>query len=66
MNQRLKELQELQISMQTSQMSGQAPDPETIKRIQSLSTMAATKPLAAQYLAAQGAYAADRHAYGRN
>ncbi len=52
----LKELQELQMTIQASQMTGQAPDPDMMKRIQSLSTMAATKPLAAQYLTAQSAF----------
>lgn len=52
----LKELQELQMNIQAAQMTGQEPDPEMIKRIQSLSTMAAAKPLAAQYLTAQGAF----------
>ncbi len=52
----LKELQELQMTIQTAQMTGQQPDPEMMKRIQSISTMAATKPLAAQYLTAQSAF----------
>lgn len=52
----LKELTELQMAVQTAQMAGQEPDPDMIKRIQSLGAMAGTKPLAAQYLAAQGAF----------
>lgn len=52
----LKELQELQIQLQTIQMTGQAPDQAVVQRFQSLSTMAATKPLAARYLQAQGAF----------
>lgn len=52
----LKELQELQIQLQTAQMTGQAPDKALFQRFQSLSTMAATKPLAARYLQAQGAF----------
>ncbi len=52
----LKELQELQIQLQTVQLTGQAPDQSVVQRFQSLSTMAATKPLAAKYLQAQGAF----------
>ena len=52
----LKELQELQLQIQTAQMTGVQPDPEIMKRLQSVSTMASTKPLAAQYLTAQGAF----------
>ena len=52
----LKELQELQMQLQTLQLTGQAPDQAVIQRFQSLSTMAATKPLAARYLQAQGAF----------
>lgn len=52
----LKELQELQLQIQTSQVTGQQPDPEIMKRLQSVSAMASTKPLAAQYLTAQGAF----------
>lgn len=52
----LKELQELQVQLQTIQLTGQAPDQSVVQRFQSLSTMAATKPLAARYLQAQGAF----------
>ena len=52
----LKELQELQMQLQTLQLTGQTPDQTVIQRFQSLSTMAATKPLAARYLQAQGAF----------
>ena len=52
----LKELQELQMQIQAAQVTGQQPDPELISRLQSVSTMASTKPLAAQYLTAQGAF----------
>ena len=52
----LKELQELQMQLQTAQFTGQAPDKDVFQRFQSLSTMAATKPLAARYLQAQGAF----------
>ena len=52
----LKELQELQMQLQAAQLSGQAPDREITSRFQTLSTMVATKPLAAQYMQAQGAF----------
>ena len=52
----LKELQELQMQLQAAQLAGQAPDKDIAARFQSLSTMVATKPLAAQYLQAQGAF----------
>ena len=52
----LKELQELQMQLQASQLSGQEPDRAITSRFQTLSTMIATKPLAAQYMQAQGAF----------
>ncbi len=52
----LKELQELQMQLQAMQLSGQEPDKAITSRFQTLSTMIATKPLAAQYLQAQGAF----------
>ena len=52
----LKELQELQMQLQAAQLSGQQPDKDLFARFQSLSTMVATKPLAAQYLQAQGTF----------
>ena len=52
----LKELQELQMQLQASQLSGQAPDQAVTSRFQTLSTMIATKPLAAQYMQAQVAF----------
>ena len=52
----LKELQELQMQLQAAQLAGQEPDKDMFARFQSLSTMIATKPLAAQYLQAQGAF----------
>ena len=52
----LKELQELQMQLQAAQIAGQTPDSNLVTRFQSLSTMIATKPLAAQYLQAQGAF----------
>lgn len=53
----LKELTELQVQLQTAQLSGQQPDKEVFARFQSLSTMVMTKPLAAQYMQAQMAIA---------
>ena len=53
----LKELTELQMQLQTAQLSGQQPDKDVFARFQSLSTMVMTKPLAAQYLQAQMAIA---------
>ena len=52
----LKELQELQMQLQAAQFAGQEPDKDLFSRFQSLSTMVAAKPLAAQYLQAQGAF----------
>lgn len=53
----LKELTELQMQLQTAQLSGQQPDKDVFARFQSLSTMVMTKPLAAQYMQAQMAIA---------
>ena len=52
----LKELQELQMQLQAMQLSGQEADKAIMSRFQTLSTMIATKPLAAQYLQAQGTF----------
>ena len=52
----LGELQKLQLEFQTAQMTGKQPDEQSISRMQSLSTMIATKPLAARYIQAQGAF----------
>ena len=52
----LKELQDLQMQLQAAQLAGQEPDSAAMQRLQSLSTMIATKPLAAQYIQAQGAF----------
>ena len=52
----LKELTELQVQLQTLQLTGQEPDKDIVSRFQTLSTMVATKPAAAQYLQAQGAF----------
>lgn len=53
----LKELTELQVQLQTAQLTGQEPDKDIFARFQSLSTMVMTKPLAAQYMQAQMAIA---------
>ena len=53
----LKELTELQMQLQTAQLTGQQPDKDMFARFQSLSTMVMTKPLAAQYMQAQMAIA---------
>lgn len=52
----LAEFQKLQIELQTAQMTGNQPAPETMSRLQSLSAMLATKPLAAQFLQAEAAF----------
>lgn len=52
----LKDLQEKQIQIQTAQMTGQEPDADLISQLQSLATMIATKPLAAQYMQSEGAF----------
>lgn len=52
----LGELQQLQVALQAAQMQGQQPDADTMSRVQSLSTMLATKPMAAQFLQAEGAF----------
>ena len=53
----LKELTDLQVQLQTLQLTGQQPDKDMFARFQSLSTMVMTKPLAAQYMQAQMAIA---------
>lgn len=52
----IKEMQGLQLELQTAQMSGQQPSEDVMKRIQSLSTMMATKPLAAKFMQAEAAF----------
>lgn len=49
----LKDLQAKQLELQAAQMSGKEVDPELASQLQSLSTMIATKPLAAQYMQAE-------------
>ena len=52
----LGELQTLQIQLQTAQMTGNQPDADTVSRMQSLSTMLATKPLAAKFMQTEAAF----------
>ena len=52
----IAEMQKLQIEMQTMQISGQEPAEDLMNRLQSLSTMMATKPLAAKFLQAEAAF----------
>ena len=52
----LKDLQQKQLEIQAAQMTGKEVDPELMSQMQSLSTMIATKPLAAQYLQAEMAF----------
>lgn len=54
--QMLKDLQAKQLEVQAAQMTGQEPSAETITQMQSLATMIATKPLAAQYMQAEAAF----------
>ena len=55
-SQMLGELQKLQIELQTAQMTGNQPDQNTMSRMQSLSTMLATKPLAAKFMQTEAAF----------
>ena len=50
------EFQKIQLELQAAQMQGQQPDQSTMNRMQSLSTMLATKPLAARFMQAQAAF----------
>ena len=50
------ELQQLQVQLQTAQMTGSQPDQNVMNRLQSLSAMIATKPVAARFMQAQGAF----------
>ena len=52
----LGEMQQLQVELQAAQMQGKQPDPDTMSRIQSLSTMLATKPLAARFMQTEAAF----------
>ena len=55
-SQMIADMQKLQIELQTAQISGQQPSEETMSRIQSLSTMLATKPLAAKFMQSEAAF----------
>jgi len=55
-SQMIADMQKLQLEIQTAQISGQQPSEETMGRIQSLSTMLATKPLAAKFMQAEAAF----------
>ena len=55
-SQMLKDLQAKQMEIQAAQMTGKEVDPELVGQMQSLAAMIATKPLAAQYMQAEGAF----------
>ena len=55
-SQMLGELQKLQIELQTAQMTGNQPDADMMSRMQSLSTMLATMPLAAKFMQTEAAF----------
>lgn len=52
----IADMQKLQIELQTAQISGQQPPEDLISRVQSLSAMLATKPLAARFMQAEAAF----------
>lgn len=52
----LKDLQTKQMEIQAAQMTGQEVNPDTVSQMQSIAAMIATKPLAAQYVQAEGAF----------
>ena len=52
----IAEMQKLQLELQTAQISGQQPSEDVMSRIQSLSTMLATKPLAAKFMQSEAAF----------
>ena len=54
--QMIKDLQAKQVEIQAAQMTGQEINPDTVAQMQSLATMIATKPLAAKYIQAEGAF----------
>lgn len=56
LSQMLKDLQTKQVEIQAAQMTGQEIDPDLMSQLQSLSTMIATKPLAAQYMQAEATF----------
>lgn len=55
-SQMLGEFQKIQIDLQAAQMTGNPPDQSLISRMQSLSTMLATKPLAARFMQTEAAF----------
>jgi cell fate (sporulation/competence/biofilm development) regulator YlbF (YheA/YmcA/DUF963 family) len=55
-SQMLGDLQKLQIEFQTAQMTGNQPDQDLMTRMQGLSTMLATKPLAAKFMQTEAAF----------
>lgn len=55
-SQMLGEFQKLQIELQTAQMTGNQPDQDTMSRIQSLSAMLTSKPLAVKFMQAEAAF----------
>ena len=52
----MKNLQQMQMQIQAAQVSGQEPPQELVSQMQSVATMVATKPLAAAYMQAEGAF----------
>ncbi len=52
----IAEMQKLQLELQATQISGTEPNADLISRIQSLSTMMATKPLAAKFMQSEAAF----------
>ena len=52
----IAEMQKLQMELQAAQLSGTEPAQDLMSRIQSLSTMMATKPLAAKFLQSEAAF----------
>lgn len=52
----IADMQKLQLEIQTAQISGQEPSEDVMSRLQSLSTMLATKPLAAKFMQAEAAF----------
>lgn len=56
LSQMLKDLQEKQMALQAAQMTGQEPDADLLSQVQSIATMMATKPLAAQYMQAEAGF----------
>lgn len=55
-SQMIKDLQAKQMEIQAAQMTGQEINPDTVSQMQSLAAMIATKPLAAKYIQAEGAF----------